>query len=191
MKIKQVKTITGICLVVQWFKTCLQCRGRQFHPWSGNQDSTCSGVTKPTHRRPQARVLQLERSWHAATKSPCTLTKSLCATTKTQHSWINIIFKKKKLKASELSTTTKCIMWWKRLNSILFQLKILYKTFMYYLFLKQSLKILLKAKIIWSFIYICFIIYRTFLSESKKIHSSSAQRTSSRIDNSVRPQNKS
>ena len=75
---------------------------------------------EPTLCKYQARVPQLESSWHAATESPCAPMKSLRATTKTQHSQINIVFKKKNLKASELSTTIKCIMWWKRLNCILF-----------------------------------------------------------------------
>lgn len=132
---------------------------------------TCRGATRPTHCNYLAHTLEpIYHNQRAHTPQapspratareklgPCAM-KSLCATTKAQHSQLNIIFKKN-LKASELSTTIKCIMWQKRLNCILFQLKILHKTYFHVvLIFKQFLKIFLKAKIIWS-LFISVLLY--------------------------------
>ena len=59
---------SGMPLGVQWSRIYLRCRGRGFDPWSGNEDPTCLGATKPAGCNCRTREL-----WR-----PCSITGGAC-----------------------------------------------------------------------------------------------------------------
>ena len=48
-KKKAKMSIQGTFLVVQWLRICLPVQGSRVDPYSGNEDLTCHGATKPMH----------------------------------------------------------------------------------------------------------------------------------------------
>ena len=59
----------GSSLVVQWLRTCLQCRGRGFDPWLENEGPTSLRATKPARHNYWTHAPQLE-SPRVGTKDP-------------------------------------------------------------------------------------------------------------------------
>ena len=58
----------GTCLVDQWLRTCFQCRGLRFDPWSGSEDA----IGQPSMCSPIAESRQqLDRLLYRNRK-PCT-----------------------------------------------------------------------------------------------------------------------